>query len=281
MAFRSRNTSLILLCLISTGPTLRSQHKAPPAKLDARALTLAALDRWDASSSSTVQFTNLLLRHTFNYSSGGEKTFDLTQLFEETWINGLPYHRLIEVNGHPLEGKALQEEQARFDEAVAKHAPLGNLERVLLSNAHPVNTGANPHQVLEPGYVFQEVSQNDSPHGRLHVIEATPTQHSITGCAWQFRMWISEQDPTLFHYYADVWDEKNAPEVCLGSTDEAYFEVVDGSPKVVHTHSHLYREDRNLVDSDDVYSHYRRFHATITLSAAPGPPPSDAGTSAP
>jgi len=85
----------------------------PPAQ-EPRQLAEAAIVRYEASETSKTRFTNFKLIHMLNFNEKEKKTYEVLELFEETWINDLPYERLIEHNGKPLEGKQLRQEQERI-----------------------------------------------------------------------------------------------------------------------------------------------------------------------
>ena len=53
---------------------------------------------------SKVRYTYRDLSHTQNFNEKGKRTVDLTQLFDVTYLGGLEYSRLLEVNGKPLCG---------------------------------------------------------------------------------------------------------------------------------------------------------------------------------
>ena len=71
-------------------------------------------DRYDKER--TIRYTGL---PNLMQNIGFSKT---TTLYEITWIGDLPYMRVVELQGKPLKGQALADEQARYDQAVADHS---------------------------------------------------------------------------------------------------------------------------------------------------------------
>jgi hypothetical protein len=96
---------------------------------DAAALLRGALDKLEVAKQSKTRFTYLDLNHTQNFNEKGKKTADVTHLFEVTYIADLQYSRLLEVDGRELKGKALDEEQKRYDDAVKERSALDERAR--------------------------------------------------------------------------------------------------------------------------------------------------------
>jgi hypothetical protein len=242
----------------------------PPTQTP-RQLAEAAVARYEASDDSKTRFTNFKLQHILNFDIKGKKIYEILALYEQTWINDLPYDRLVESDGKPLKGKKLREEQERYDQAVANHHPLGNEERIRLRKAIPVYMDADPRKALRPGYTLREVRQEDSPHGLIHVIEATNTQPMFGICRWRYLFSISDQTPTMLEFRADVDDQTNPSDMCKGSFGEASWELVDGIPKMTHEHDHFFimvHQRRVLIDGEETYTQYRRFHTQVTIGPA-------------
>jgi hypothetical protein len=257
-----------LLCL----PVASQQPiPQPPPSPDPRQLAEAAMARYKAEAASKTRFTDFALIHTLNFNDTGKKTFDILELFEETWINNLPYNRLVEFNGKPLKGKQLRQEQERYDQAVANRQPLGDEERAHLLKLYPVYMDAEPQKALGPGYILREVRQEDSPHGLLHIIEAISNQPMFDKCRWRYLLSISDRTPTLFAFRADVDDQTHPSNMCKDSFGEASWELVDGIPKISHYHDHFFlmaRQKRLTIDGEGTFTRYRRFTTQVTIGPA-------------
>ncbi len=262
--------SLFCHAVASQQPITQPPVSQPTAQTP-RQLAEAAIARYKASAGSKTRFTNFNLQHTLNFDEKGKKTYDVLALYEKTWINNLPYERLVELGGKPLSGKQLSEEQERYDQAVANHTPLGDEERARLLNSTPYSTDSGPEKAIDLRYTLRELRQEDSPHGLLHVIEATSLPSPFDRCRWRYRFWISDQTPTLFQYRADVDEQTNPSDMCKGAFEEASWDLVDGIPKIVHFHSHVFvlaGQTRLTVDGEDTFTRYRRFHTEVTIGPA-------------
>jgi len=270
--------SLLCHAVASQQPNPQSPVAQPPPQTP-RQLAETAIDRYQASEDSKTRFTSFSLQHTLNFDEKGKKTYEVLALYEETWINDLPYERLVEFGGKPLNGKKLREEQERYNQAVANHTALDYEERARLLNSTTYSSNSGPENAIGPRFTLRELRQEDSPHGLLHVIEATSPDFVFERCHWRYRLWISDQTPTLFRYRADVDDQTNPSDMCKGVFDEASWDLVDGIPKIVRFRSHAFvlsGNTRLTVDGDNTFTRYRRFTTQVTLSpasAVPADPP--------
>ena len=257
------------LLLLTGGSTAYGQQLADgSAPVATHALVQAALNRLNAAETEHARFTDFQLHHVINFNASGYKVYDNTQLYEETWINNLPYHRLVENNGKPLTGAALQTEQNRYNDAIVNRQPLGNSQRILDDGLKLASIGTNILDVLKPEYNLIEVNRIKSPHGDLRVIVAVLVNPvtSASACPWRYTMWISESSPTLFRYRADV--PVNGSESCRDAFDDRSFDIVYGYPELIHRHDSIFvltSAGFNQIEDDRVYTKYRRFTATVTM----------------
>jgi hypothetical protein len=173
-----------------------------------------------------------------------------------------------------LKGKQLRQEQERYDQAIANHQPFASEERARFQKASLVSMDDSPVKALGPGYVLREVRQEDSPHGLLHIIEATSNRPVSDRCRWRYLLSISDQTPNLFAYRADVDDQAPpADDMCKGVFAERTWELVDGLPKVTHFRDHFFvitehERKRVTLDDEGTFSRYRRFTTEVTIGPA-------------
>jgi len=64
------------------------------------------------------QFTSDEIWHNVNYGKNGKKTVDESAKYENVFVEGLPYRKKVESNGKPLNGKAAEKEEKRYEKAV-------------------------------------------------------------------------------------------------------------------------------------------------------------------
>jgi hypothetical protein len=199
--FSNSLKSACCLCSATLLAAALAHHPAQP--LDARSTVQAALDNRKADATSDTRYTNLRHVNETNRDAKGKVVYRWNRVFEETWINNLPYQRLVERDGKPLKGKDLRREQQLYDDAVHGRHPLGNTERIVLEGSHPVSSGMRLADALKPTYTVTEVGQEPSPEGPLRIIEAARTRSKSTGCSWRYRLWINDK-LQLLRFHADV-----------------------------------------------------------------------------
>lgn len=236
-------------------------------------LLRSALERQNTAATSKTRFTNLRLTHTVNTEPDGAVIYNATEKFEETWINDLPYLRLLEFNGKPLTGGSQREEQQRYDRAVAGRQPLGADERIRLADSRPVSLGVHAADALAPDFSLRELRQEGSPQGPVHLLEATGNPAKPALCRWRYQFWIS--GGTLLRYRVDVSDTPPPPDSCRGAFEDVTYQLFDGFSVKSHERIRLYlyeQHDRITVDGETTYSNYRRFSTTVTIGPATSAP---------
>lgn len=233
-------------------------------------LAHSALLRLSAADSSKTRFTDHKLTRTTNVDSDGTDLYSATELFEETWINDLPYQRLLALDGMPLTGQRARDEQQRYDAAIAGRHPLGTPQRIRLNQAEAVGLDADPLSTLGPTYKLTEQRTEASQH----IFLAEPLSPQPTRCTWRYTLWIaSSPEPFLARYRAE--STTNSP-ACNGAWQDVTYTLVDGIPKPAHAHAHFFQvegPDRITIDGDDTYTDYRRFTTHITIGPATVVPP--------
>jgi hypothetical protein len=73
-----------------------------------------------ANGKLEAQYTSDELWHNLNFDKHGKKTVDESARYENMFVEGLRYRRKVESNGKPLKGKEAEQEQKRYDKAVAE-----------------------------------------------------------------------------------------------------------------------------------------------------------------
>jgi hypothetical protein len=262
----------------SAGQTVDAQ-----VSLDTRSLVEAAVQHMTLASESRTRFTNFEFAHYMDFDSAGRKFIDHTVLFEQTWINDIHYDHLVEYNGKPLTGEALEAEDKRYDDAIAHRGEYGLKEhsggRLLAPR------GISVRNILTPDYVLRETGRKKSREGELRIVEASLTGRTPPDalCPWKYTLRILESPPTLMYYRVD---SKNDPsKQCHDAMEEVTNEIVEGYPMVSHSHLVAFVPNPSGYVRDEAeytYTKYRRFTVSIklkfngaTIDAAPaGVPPS-------
>jgi hypothetical protein len=237
------------------------------------ALVQAALQRMIQADDTKTHFTRFDLEHTVNHNKKGKLTSQYTALYEDTWINDLPYKRLVEWNGKPLTGADLAAEQARYDQAVADRQKLDLASRAVLMHQKLTNTNIGLNKIITADYRLTELRQQTLNGQLIHVLEADPQPsldpaHPIP--QQRFELWITDADPILLHISCDLLDDE--PPNLRGATFLSEYQMIDNLPLPSHETSHAYMSLEKkiiLVDSEHTYTRYRRFSTTVTMTSSP------------
>jgi hypothetical protein len=216
------------------------------------------------------RYTYFLLKNTQNRTQKGKLFVDDSTLYEFTWIGDHPYGRVVEIHGKPLKGKALADEQARYDKAVADHASL-DIVPAKLKNAYRLNTALHLEPLVTPAYAVSELRQ-DTLAGRLtHVIDCTPVPSTDSAHPTATRhatLWITDSGAILRETYEVIADE---PDKLRGSHGQDDFQLIDGNVLPQQSFFHLNAPNGNTGDFEDTYSRFRRFNVTTRIVPATGP----------
>jgi len=73
---------------------------------DTASVVAAALLRVKQADAREPTLTRFQLEHNLILKSNGQRSGESTKLYEQTWINGLPYKMLIERNGKPSQERS-------------------------------------------------------------------------------------------------------------------------------------------------------------------------------
>jgi hypothetical protein len=265
--------SAVLALLLSPFGLCAAQAPTPPPSPGLKALVQAALQRMIQADDAKTHFTRFDLEHTVNHNKKGKLTSQYTALYEDTWINDLPYKRLVEWNGKPLTGADLAAEQARYDKAVADRQKLDLASRAVLMRQKLINTNIGINKIITADYRLTELRQQTLNGQLIHVLEADPQPsldpaHPIP--QQRFEVWITDADPVILHVACDILDDE--PPILRGTTSLAEYQMIDNLPLPSHE---VYHADTPiekkiiLVDSEHTYTRYRRFSTTVTMSSSP------------
>ena len=257
-------------------------HNQSPMHIQALALILAlpaaaqtpadlvrqAIDAARTAKTSQTRFTYFDLEHNQNRDLKGKLFFDRTTLYEDTYIAGLPYKRVVEFNGKPLTGDALAREQARFDEAVAQRKGLDTAARAKLIHQKLVDTKLHLTDLLTPAYTLTELREETLPQLTgpallTHVIDATPAAKTATK---HVELWIADKNPVILRMTFEVVDDEL--DMLHGSNTRADYQLIDGIPLTTHEATRLFYPNNGktiTVDVEHTYTRYRRFNTSAHI----------------
>jgi hypothetical protein len=264
MAHQLKSIRALVLAFSLFPLPLASQTEPVPAPraLIEKALALSMSDK------DLPRYTYFVLAHTQNRYPKGKLFLDSTTLYEYTWIGDLPYGRVIELQGKPLRGKAIAEEQAKYDKALADHAGLSAEGRAKAKHYYLLDTSLRLAPLLTPSYNIHELRQENLAGNPARVIEFTPVRAAEATQPPAMRhvtLWINDAGLILRETYEVVTDE---PDKLHGSHGEEDFQLIDGNRLPLHTSFHLNAPNGNTGDFEDTYSRFRRFNASVRIVPA-------------
>ncbi len=210
------------------------------------------------------RYTYFQLKTTQNRNTKGKLFVDEATLYEYTWIGDLAYARIVAVKGKPLTGKALADEQARYDKAVADHGGFMEVP-VKLKHAYRLNTSLSLESLLAPAYVLSELRQETLAGTPTHVIDCTPaasTDVTHPAATRHATLWVTDSGAILRETYEVVVDE---PDKMRGSHGQDDSQLIDGNLLPQHSFFHLNAPNGNTGDFEDTYSRYRRFNVSSRI----------------
>jgi hypothetical protein len=220
-----------------------------------------ALNKLGKANESKTRFTYLNLTHTLNFNEGGKKTADITQLFDVTYIGDLQYSRLLEHDDKPLTGRALKEEQKRYDDAVRERSALDDNARAKIQHQLMKNAGVDLSHLNEYRNAVGDHATVDDRD--CIVIDSTPVTETQKK---HYRIWLDPKEEQIvrleFNQLADEGD------MLTGGSGMTEWIYVDGTPLVTRTHidaNVLDGKKRMRIVTDHTYSQFRKFSVTTTI----------------
>jgi len=265
--------ALLLLFQTPVAPAPDTPPFAPRTALQ------QGFDRLTAAGNDHNRFTFFESERIVAFDPIGTKRSDVTRTFEVTWINGLPYLRLVKLNDQPLSAKDEKKEQKLYDQAVAQRHPLGLSERNKLGGYHQTPLDWNIHDVLGPNYLITENYVETSGDQVDHIVEARllPAAESKSMCPWHYMFWISDKEPFIHRLSIDAAGDKSP--LCHDTREETTYGLVEGVPKSLRStiRFHFNNDVKNGTTINDfTYTNYRRFQTTVTIRSVGVPPPDPA-----
>lgn len=284
LLMRNRRVAcLIVFALLACTGTCaaRAEEKLPEGK-DLTALLEKMQAAMRANRKLSLQYTDEQFKHHIGFDEKGKKAQDITLKYEDIFLGGLPYRRLVELNGKPLSGKLAAEEQARYDKAIAERKGMEHKNHTTLHSLQRVMDETTPLYNLTTLFENRAV-RTELLEGRASwVIESTPRadvrpkeKPKRDAMEWKYSIWIDRQDIVP----AKVVAEKlvDGDRVLAGTKwtviRRRHMETIaDGATRPVwlrdffHCDSHMTLLWKRLSASDDErWSNYKKFQVDVRL----------------
>jgi len=195
-------------------PAASAQTTSLPTGKDLTALLERMNTNRKANGKLVLQYTSVMLWHNRNFDESGKTTIDETKKYENVFVEGLPYSRLVEHNGKPLEGKAAEEEQKRYDKAVEERRKMSLDEK--RHSLHFSFHFALPVNYLTSLFDNRAVRRENIDERETLVVESIPRSDAQphdadarTALDWKQTTWIDVQDEMPVRFIAEKLNDNN------------------------------------------------------------------------
>jgi hypothetical protein len=247
------------------------------AVLPASQISDLAAERIRAASVRLQDYIYIDTEHNQNYIDGA-LVVDHTTVSESIFIGGLPYLRKLSVDGHPLAGKDLAQENKLYDNAVKERTSLNEETRARLMK-HDIGKKTDDLDHLATRFNVMIAGHQVLDDHDCLIIDAIPIR-GTTDPDLQRHIQIAIDMATRnvinlrIEYLADDngFDRGTLLETryhLLGGTIalpyQQTFDSVVQVPQLLNKKIHVIKTH--------TYSNYRKFRATVTIENVDGPPP--------
>jgi hypothetical protein len=260
-------TCLVVLAAMFalTTPFLLGQTNPDPMPL-----LRAAIEKGRSGDTDKMRFTYHLLEHTQNFNQKGKKIWEITRRYEIIYIADLEYQRLFEVNGKPLSGQALADEQKRYDDAVRERTSLDDVARAKLMHYKNKHVSFSFGQILTK-YQSKVVEETQLDGRACLLIDATPLESVADAPKRHLRIWLDTKKSEFLRVDYDLLADED--DLLRGSSVSMSFTYIDGVllSTFDHLEATLPAKDKKSVYrlvTDQTFSNYRKFASTVRLLPA-------------
>jgi len=215
-----------------------------------------------------TRFTYLLRDHTKNFNQKGKKIHEVTRRYEVIYIADLLYQHLLEINGKPLAGQDLADEQKRYEDAVRERTALDDAARAKLMHYKYKNVA------FSFGKILTKYSNRVVDHTQLNgraclLIDSIPLETIADAPKRHLRIWLDPEKNEFLRIDFDLLADED--DLLRGSSGSMSFTYIDGV--LLDTQNHLdctlpakdKKKSASRVVTDQTFSNYRKFVSTSRI----------------
>jgi hypothetical protein len=246
-----------------TAPLLLSQTDPDPTPL-----LRAAIEKGSSGESQKTRFTYQILDHQQIFNQKGKLTHEGTTRYEIIYIADLEYKHLLEINGKALLGKALADEQKRYDDAVRERTALDANARAKLVHGKNRNVTIGFWDILTKYH--NTVVEHTQQNGRdCLLIDSTPLETVADVPKRHLRIWLDPQISEFLRMDYDLLDDEE--DILRGSKGSFNFIYIDGVQlDTIGRFDYIVPAKDNTkhtirVVSDQTFSNYKKFVSTVRI----------------
>jgi len=234
-----------------------------PRPEDVIAAFRAAMDTVLQQGNAHQQFLYTLEMDEAFSTADGRSLGSSSRKFENLYIAGKPYSRLIEKDGKPLSKKEAAEEDKKYNAALANHNSFTTSDH-FTHTVHGVNYSLKD---VQSSYSLRYIGWETIGGRRLWRIEAFPPPPSPADTnplpPIKITFWLDEQMKTIVRDDSLLYQPDD--QLLAGSHDSEEYTQVDGFYCKTLVTSHLELRTGNVIDSRHIFTNYRRFTTTIKI----------------
>lgn len=246
---------------------------------DATDLLKRVVARIAVNDRLTDNFTFVEDVHSLNYDKKGRVSFNETTRYETVFVEGLPYRRLLERNGKPLDPQAEAEEERRYQATVAERRRM---------KSQPKQTGAHREIELEIDWTLWPIMFHASQKGEVIVDGRRTTRLVLIPRNGQKPESDAAKDAlsTFIELWIDATDElpvrvrieykQNGIQLLRGSVMELAFFKDPGTGTYLCSRSSF--EFKTRVEqtelrgrTEQIFSGYKRFSVDVRIAPESSP----------
>ena len=240
-----------------------------PKLKDAFAALYAAVDQYVDKANLHQRFTFTFLKQTIYSHLNGKPYEHITEKFEQMYIGGRPYVRLLERDGKPLSGKDAKKEQQRYEQALNDSSGM-SMGQWIKSQGHTPVGHHLPLEDIKLKFATQFVG-TDLIDGRtllrFHLITVSDAMEEPRPVSAQkATVWVDPETKSLARTSYELLADSD--ELKTGTTGTEDLALVEGSLCEMHSTVHYIIQDSGyggILDDDTTFSNYKKFTTTIKI----------------
>jgi hypothetical protein len=261
----------ICIAILAALFTVAASSSFSQTNQDATPILQTAIEKNREADNAETRFTYDLLEHSQNFNQKGEILHEVTRRYEVIYIADLLYQHLLEVNGKPLAGQDLADEQKRYDDTIRERYGLDAATRAKLINSRHIGVSTRLGQILTK-YRSKVVGPAVLNGRSCLMIDSYPLATVADASKRHLRIWLDPQQNQFLRIDFDLLADEEGP--LRGSTGSMIFTYIDGVPldTLDHLDFILPAKDKKKgsarMVNDQIFSNYQRFASTSQIMPA-------------
>lgn len=266
-ALRSYCRLLAFTCAVFVLILSSTHTAAAQGAEDANSLLKSVIEKFKPTESGKARFTYKQLDHKYLFNAKGKKVFQDTERYEVIYLFDQEYRRLLEVNGKPLEGKALQAEQKRYEEAVNARKGLNARQRTEQAHGKHREVNLSMEELLSD-FDSRIVGREMIAGHNCIVIDSMPKPSASDAPKRHVTLWIDPENIEMPKLSFELLTDED--DLQKGSSGWFLMKTINGVSVDTETHfdfTMTVKKPKGIarIVTDSMYSDYKRFSSTAEI----------------